>query len=377
MFNFVFVFAALATALPCLTPNATTLPDGRWLTSATLSQDLSANGKTLTPVGAAAAVTWNSGSVTGVGMSPGAFATFDGTGGLQIANGNEPSNIDAQDFAVSFWIRLPDASKPCYRCPIVGQRFGCDDETHWVVWFQGNRIYEIRFEMRNTLMPAGFQALDVTVDAVLNDTQWHFIVAFREGTTLKLAVDGRVVGERSFASVANLTQPRRPLAIGYWDKSCAKHFFSGQMADVRLFVRKLPLCNATATTSASQTSVASTQTAAPTSVATQTPVIGTTTTQTTASTTGATNTTQQTTTAASAATAQVSPTPTEPDSQIGAIVGGVVAALVLVAIVVGVFLFQRRRRGDNANTRSETGSVTAQSQSATSSPYGSTLAVLN
>jgi cobalamin biosynthesis Mg chelatase CobN len=176
------------------------------------------------------------------------------------------------------------------------------------------------------------------------------------------------------------------------------------MADVRLFVRKLPLCNATDTTSASQTSVASTstQTAAPTSVATQTPVGSTSvvptqttapvsdasttgatnTTQTTApatdaSITGATNTTQQTTTAANSASAQVSPTPTEPDSQIGAIVGGVVAALVLVAIVFGVFLFQRRRRGDNAITRSETGSVTAQSQSATSSPYGSTLAVLN
>jgi hypothetical protein len=311
-------------------------------------------------------------------MSPGAFATFDGTGGLQIANGNEPSNIDAQDFAVSFWIRLPDASKPCYRCPIVGQRFGCDDETHWDMWFFEATFYTIRFEMRNTVMPTGFQALDVDVDAILKDTQWHFIVAFREGTTLNFAVDGRVVGERSFASVANLARPRRPLAIGYWNESCGgKDFFSGQLADVRLFVRKLPLCNATATTSASQTSVASTQTAAPTSVATQTPVIGTTTTQTTASTTGATNTTQQTTTAASAATAQVSPTPTEPDSQIGAIVGGVVAALVLVAIVVGVFLFQRRRRGDNANTRSETGSVTAQSQSATSSPYGSTLAVLN
>ncbi len=317
-------------------------------------------------------------------MSPGTFATFDGTGGLQIANGTEPTNIDAQDFAVSFWIRLPDASKLCYRCPIVGQRFGCDDETHWVVWFRGQTFYQLRFEMWDAA-ESSLQNLDVNLDATLKDTRWHFIIAFREGTTLNIAVDGKVaIEKKTYASVANLAQPRRPLAIGYWGESCAgvgKHFFSGQMADVRLFVRKLPLCNATDTTSASQTSVASTstQTAAPTSVATQTPVGSTSvvptqttapvsdasttgatnTTQTTApatdaSITGATNTTQQTTTAANSASAQVSPTPTEPDSQIGAIVGGVVAALVLVAIVFGVFLFQRRRRGDNANTKSET-----------------------
>jgi hypothetical protein len=324
-----------------LTPNATTLPDGHWLTSATLSQDSSGSGKTLTPVGTAAAVTWNS-NATRVEMSPGAFATFDGTGGLQIANGNEPSNIDAQDFAVSFWIRLPDASKPCYRCPIVGQRFGCDDETHWDMWFFEATFYTIRFEMRNTVMPTGFQALDVDVDAILKDTQWHFIVAFREGTTLNFAVDGRVVGERSFASVANLARPRRPLAIGYWNESCGgKDFFSGQLADVRLFVRKLPLCNATATTSASPTSVASTQTAAPTSVATQTPIIGTTTTQTT----GTTGAAQQTTSAANAASAQVSPTLTEPDSQIGAIVGGsVVGGALVIATILAIVCFHHRRR---------------------------------
>jgi hypothetical protein len=389
--KFVF-FAALATALPCLTPNATTPPDGRWLTSETLSYDSSGNGKTLAPVGTGA-VTWNS-SASGVGRGPG-FANFDGTGGLQIANGNEPTNIDAQDFAVSFWIRLPDASKPCYRCPIVGQRLGCTGETHWVVWFRGDASYKIRFEMWNTFS-AGLHILDADVDATLKDTQWHFVVAFREDTTLKLAVDGKVVNEKTVASVANLSQPRRPLAIGYWNQSCNgrdKDFFSGQLADVRLFVRKLPLCNApaTTTTSASQTtsvattsasqttsvattsapqttSVATTsasQTTAPASVTTQTSVTGTTSvvpTQTTApasdaSTTGAT-------------TAQVSPTPSEPDSQIGAIVGGVVAALVLVAILVGVVLFHRRRRGDNANTKSETGSVTA------STPYGSVLTAL-
>jgi hypothetical protein len=379
------LFAALATALPCLTPNATTPPDGHWLTSETLSYDSSGNGKSLAPVGMGA-VTWNNSSASKVGRGPGAFANFDGTGGLQIANGNEPTNIDTQDFAVSFWIRLPDASKPCYRCPIVSQRLGCDDDTHWVVWFLRVRLLQvIRFEMRNTDMPTGFQALDVNVDASLNDTQWHFIVAFREDATLKLAVDGKVVGEQSYASVANLSRPRRPLAIGYWNQSCGgrgKDFFSGQLADVRLFVGKLPLCNApaTTTTSASQTnsvtttsasqttSVATTsasQTTAAASVTTQTSVTGTTSvvpTQTTApasdaSTTGAT-------------TAQVSPTPSEPDSQIGAIVGGVVAALVLVAILVGVVLFHRRRRGDNANTKSETGSVAA------STHYGSVLSAL-
>ncbi len=274
-------------------------------------------------------------------MSPGAFATFDGTGGLQIANGNEPSNIDAQDFAVSFWIRLPDASKPCYRCPIVGQRFDCTNETYWNMWFIGSSFHGIRFEVWDAA-ESKLQNLDVDVDATLKDTQWHFIVAFREGTTLNFAVDGKVVGERSFASVANLARPRRPLAISYWDKSCGGvDFFSGQQADVRLFIGKLPLCNATATTSASQTSVASTQTAAPTGVATQTPIIGTTT-QTTASKTGAT---QQTTTAASAASAQVSPTLTEPDSQIGAIVGGSVAggALVIAAILAIVCFHHRRR----------------------------------
>jgi hypothetical protein len=357
MFNFVFAFAALATALPCLTPNATTPPDGRWLTSATLSQDSSGNGKTLTMVGTGT-VTWNSSSASGVTRGLGAFANFNGTGGLQIANGNEPTNIDAQDFAVSFWIRLPGgASKPCYHCPIVGQRLGCDGDTNWVVWFRGDAFYMIRFEMRNTVMPTGRQALEVDVDATLKDTQWHFIVAFREGATLKLAVDGNVVGEQSFPSVANLSQPRQPLAIGYWNQSCGdKDFFSGQLADVRLFVRKLPLCNApaTTTTSASQTTsiattsasqttsvaMSSTQMTAPASVTTQTSVTGTTSVvpnQTTApasdgSTTGET-------------TAQVRPTPSEPDSQIGAIIGGSVAggALVIAAILAIVCFHHRRR----------------------------------
>jgi hypothetical protein len=326
MLNFVFVFAALATAQPCLTPNATTPPDGQWLASPALNQDSSGNNKTLALIGAQGGITW----ISTEDMS---FARFNGSSGLQIASGTDIPNIQTQDFAVSFWLRFPDANHTCSGCPLVGQRVGCSNTTNWLVWIRTEKQFLVRFEMRNSL--DRLQVLDVSLDAILNDTQWHFLVAFREGTTLKFAVDGRIVGNASFSTISDLDQPRSRFAIGFWSSSCAgidRRYFSGDFGDVRVFVGRLPGCLATlataASTSEAQTSAEPTQT---------TPSVG--------------KPTQTTTSGAQsvdAATslASIGPMPTATEPPIGAIVGGVSAAVValMLATLAGVCFHRRSRK---------------------------------
>jgi hypothetical protein len=275
----------------CLSPTADPTPSSQWLFSANQTRVLDDNGPAkrspLTSV-------WNtSANIDGANLAmqgesttgPSAFVQFRHSA-LRLGSDKTPA-LGTSDFAISAWVRM---STP-RAAPLAGQRISCGDQLYWNLWLIKNNT--IRFE---TGPSEGGKAFIVDSKPFPRPDTWNFVVAWRNGSTLGVGVNG-VQSTAPYPSVHNLTGAP-DFTIGYWRWPCGEldenEYLSGDLGDVRLFVGNLPRCAAPSPSTALATSTTASATAASTTTTAQATGLTKTTAQTTGQITGQTTTTAQT-----------------------------------------------------------------------------------
>jgi hypothetical protein len=280
----------------CLSPTADPTPSSQWLFSANQTRVLDDNGPAkrspLTSV-------WNtSANIDGDGANlamqgesttgPSAFVQFRHSA-LRLGSDKTPA-LGTSDFAISAWVRM---STP-RAAPLAGQRISCGDQQppYWNLWLIRNNT--IRFE---TGPSDRGKAFIVDSKPFPRPDAWNFVVAWRNGSTLGVGVNG-VQSTAPYPSAHNLTGAP-DFNIGYWRWPCGEleenEYLSGDLGDVRLFVGNLPRCAAPSPSTALTTSTTASATAASTTTTGQTTAQAKTTAQTTAQTTTTAQTAAQTT----------------------------------------------------------------------------------
>jgi hypothetical protein len=243
------------------------------------------------------------------------------------------------------WVRFNANTQRGF--PLVGQRRYCsndgvapENQKYWLVWlvFEGAG-WRIRFEMDDQGFSDRNRGQSI-LDAWLGTPPqgWMFLLAYRIGGKLSMAINGSIAIEREFSATANLVNLSDRFSIGGWTAHCpnsALQFppMGTDLGDVRVYIGDLPRCVAASTTAATTTTTSTFLTA-----------IGATISSAIAATTTATAGLSSSTT-----TNMVANFPTSTDNT--PLIAGVVVGSLLFLAVVGVVIFvvlkrlKRRRHG--------------------------------
>ncbi|CAM6100876.1 unnamed protein product [Calypogeia fissa] len=143
-------------------------------------------------------------------------------------------------FSISAWVKLPMAHSE--DGVIIQQRDGtdCNGEYQLIVrhdgkpsfWVYGNESYQFELATDRVIPPNNM----LVADSVINDSQWHFVVAVRDATGGSIYVDGNMSG--SATGIAKPLRLETEVFIGCdgLDKS---DWFQGSLSDVRIYNRAL------------------------------------------------------------------------------------------------------------------------------------------
>jgi len=146
--------------------------------------------------------------------------SFDGVND-EVSCGNTVGNFGTGNFTVEMRFRTTATSKV-----LISKRLVCDCANFWSL--SVNSIGNLEMEMREEGCANSTLA---TTNAVIIDNNWHQVAVVRDGTNLKIYIDGILDisngwSPQNFSNTANLTLGNGP---------CNSIDFSGQMDEVRIW----------------------------------------------------------------------------------------------------------------------------------------------
>jgi hypothetical protein len=163
-----------------------------------------------------------------------AFA-FDGVDDA-VSFGTTAGNFGPTDFTVSYWIRSTNLSN---LEGVLGKRESCMHGSFW----------------DNRLNPSGTMNVELdedtsatdhnsrTTSATMNDGKFHLLTFVREGTTLRIYVDGNLSATGTTADVTVISNGASLRAgISACTGADGTTRFSGQLDEIRIFDRALTPC---------------------------------------------------------------------------------------------------------------------------------------
>jgi hypothetical protein len=145
---------------------------------------------------------------------------FDGVND-EVNCGNTVGNFGTSNFTIEMKFKVTGTGKV-----LISKRLGCNCSNFWNL--SVNSIGKLEFEMREEACANSSLA---ATNAVVNDNNWHYVAVVREGTILKIYIDGVLDipngwSPQNFFNTANLT-------LG--NSSCSNVDYTGQMDEVRIW----------------------------------------------------------------------------------------------------------------------------------------------
>ena len=167
----------------------------------------------------------------GVGLELGGYygsaMTFDGTGdSLQGPLNSSDLEMGSDDFTVEAWVNPSDVSGPG---GIAGIWDGSSNDRSWLLYHgSGGGL--------NFIISADGSGNDVVASGISMTTgQWYHVVGEKEGTTIRIIVNG-VVAAIDTAAAASVYNASEEFRIGIYDFSdSTPQHFAGHIQDVRVY----------------------------------------------------------------------------------------------------------------------------------------------
>ena len=168
--------------------------------------------------GTTTAVTWDEG-YNNNGLD------FNGTSSYVDLGNPADLQFGTEDFTVSTWVKADDVSSD--RFIFWYGDAGVDTNQWWLKSESG----KLRFLLDSTSGPT---ITNIVTDDVVLDNDWHHVAVVRNGSTLKIIVDGVVEKSGSVSSDINVTSTTNGLTIGK-DKGDIGRYWDGKIDEVRLY----------------------------------------------------------------------------------------------------------------------------------------------
>ncbi len=168
--------------------------------------------------GAVGGATWTAGK-------EGNALSFDGNDTVYV--GPDASLLGNTDFTLGAWVKVNPGSP---LGTVIQQR------DPGATGYQGEYMLNVNANGTvNFFVYNGGYQFDITTAATVNDGQWHYLTAIREGTNGYIYIDGVQAASGSGAVKALL---QRSVSIGY-DHRDSNKYFTGLIDDVRVYSRAL------------------------------------------------------------------------------------------------------------------------------------------
>ncbi len=234
--------------------------------SGTSATDSSGNSHTGTYTGSG--VTYGiTGALTGDADTA---ASFNGSTGYMDSGVDSACNGPAGDFSVEIWIKTTQSALMVAMGKVASNAAGDD------YWIGANlTAHKASFNVQNTDDPLG---VTVTGSVTIDDGNWHHLVGVRDGTTLRLYVDGAADGTASVSGASAVT-PTGSLVVGKFGQYALNFQWNGSIDEAAFYASKLTaarvLAHYNAGVSAAQSFTVSPATISPRSTGTTLTLTGT------------------------------------------------------------------------------------------------------
>ena len=170
--------------------------------------------------------------LNGAFFSPGKVGqafTFDGVND-SVNFGTTAGNFGAGDFTIEFWVKSTSALNQ----DLLSKRPICGHSSFWHVAMQGVPFIEIDQDAAGT----GYGSVAATTS--LNDGAFHHVAFVRQGTSLRVFIDGTLNNSATLSAVAAINNTA-PVVAGW--SPCqppgTTHYFSGALDEIALYNRAL------------------------------------------------------------------------------------------------------------------------------------------
>ena len=150
---------------------------------------------------------------------------FNGTSSYVDMGNPTDLQFGAGDFTASAWVKADDVNST--RILFWYGDSGADTSQWWLRSVSGRLV----FLLDSTDGPA---VTNIATDDVVLDNDWHHVAIVRNGSTLKIIVDGVVEKSGSVSSYINVTSTTNGLTIGK-DKGDIGRYWDGKIDEVRLY----------------------------------------------------------------------------------------------------------------------------------------------
>ena len=160
-------------------------------------------------------------------ISPGKInraINFNGSGYYATA-GTTIGNFGTSPFSISFWARTTENGSMY----LLSKRGGCSCSNFW-----NFRISSGKIGLELSESGCANYALPET-QLTYNDGNWHNIIGIRNGTSVKVYIDGELKASSSTAAATNLSNTNNFLQGG---NICSTNF-TGELDDIRVYNKEL------------------------------------------------------------------------------------------------------------------------------------------
>jgi hypothetical protein len=191
-----------------------------------------------------------------LGSSASRTVSFDGSGAItltptqqcdlnaQVDFGLAPGQFGTGAFTVSYWLNTTFNTGGIG--DLIGNRVDGSAGNFLSARLSGSALTSLEiYEDAEGTNGAGFNVSPVP----LNDGSWHHVAYTRSGTSLKMYIDGVLVGSATSAAPTNLTGANS-FRIGSRLPFCEDNYYSipASFEDVRTYSRELTACDVAALT---------------------------------------------------------------------------------------------------------------------------------
>jgi hypothetical protein len=154
---------------------------------------------------------------------------FNGVNNL-VNCGPNVGNFGASDFTIEFWVKSTSAENQ----DILSKRPICGHSSFWHVAMDEVPYLEIDGD------DAGTGYGGVTATTPINDGEFHHVAFVRQGTTLRVHVDGALNNSATLGALAVISNAA-PVIAGWspCQPSGTTHYFSGLLDELALYNRAL------------------------------------------------------------------------------------------------------------------------------------------
>lgn len=161
--------------------------------------------------------------------------SFDGVND-SVTFGSTVGNFGTSDFTIDFWIRTTNTTRTE---GVLGKREFCSHHSFWDMRLGSNGTLSVELDQDN----AATNYNSLTAPATLNDGVFHLVAVVREGSTMRIYVDGVLSATGTTSGVTNLVNAAL-LTAG--TSACTgqdgTNFFTGQLDELEIFGRALTQC---------------------------------------------------------------------------------------------------------------------------------------